>query len=442
MDKELKRGRVITGSSGEKYRVCKLIDSGSQAEVYRVKVVGTGEEKALKLYYSTINATKQKNILNYLIERGSIDKRLVMPEEIVVDSQTGRLGFTMELLPNNYKSMVDLVKRRVEPDPSFEMLVDMAIDICETFKCVHRNGLYYSDISLANVRFDPKTGAIKVIDTDNLCINGAVHSSIGGTPKFQAPELVKGQAYASTNTDLWALAVLLFYMFVIHHPLDGRVESNIEIIDDAASKYLYGDYAKFIYDPTDASNRPVPGYQDNAIIFWKIIPSSLKVAFTKAFTDGKTPEKRVTETEWLSIFYYLKVSRMKCPRCHAEVFYDHKLMMNNQPHICWNCDARMKPVGYLLFDSEHSIPIKLHGKLYEANTNSSAYGCGKASAEVIQNPHNPDQWGVKNTTNTNWKYINPNGQVSLVPMSKSAAIRDGAVIDFGNKKATIVINKR
>lgn len=442
MDKSYNKGKILTGNSGNKYRVCKLIDNGSQAEVYRVKNTVTGEEKALKMYYSTIDVNRQRNIINALIERGSIDKRLIMPEEIVVDSQTGRLGFTMELLPSDYKSMVDLVKRRINPDPNFEVLVDMAIEICETFKCIHRNGLFYSDISLSNIRFNPKTGEIKVIDTDNLCINGAERSSIGGTPKFQAPEMVRGEAYASTNTDLWALAVLLFYMFLVHHPLDGRVESEIQIIDDKASKYLYGDYAVFIYDPKDTRNRPVPGYQENAIIFWKLLPASLKDAFTKAFTDGKVPQKRITEAEWLSILYYLKVGRMICPRCHAEVFYDHKIMMKNQPHVCWNCDARIKPIGYLLFDSEHSIPIKLRGKLYEANTNSSAYGCGKASAEVIQNPNNPDQWGVKNTSNTNWKYINPNGQKSLVPTSKSAAIRDGAVIDFGNKKATIVINKR
>jgi hypothetical protein len=58
----------------------------------------------------------------------------------------------------------------------------------------------------------------------------------------------------STQTDLFSLAVLLFYMFVMHHPLEGRKELAIKCLDLPAMKKLYGTEPLFIFDPSDDSN--------------------------------------------------------------------------------------------------------------------------------------------------------------------------------------------
>ena len=50
-------------------------------------------------------------------------------------------------------------------------------------------------------------------------------------------------------TDLYSLAVILFYMFMVHHPLEGRREREITCLDLAAMKKLYGTEALFIFDP-------------------------------------------------------------------------------------------------------------------------------------------------------------------------------------------------
>ena len=57
--------------------------------------------------------------------------------------------------------------------------------------------------------FDPDTGDVLICDNDNVSANGIDNSSVYGTPRFMAPEIVMGQAKPSRNTDLYSLAVLL-----------------------------------------------------------------------------------------------------------------------------------------------------------------------------------------------------------------------------------------
>ena len=55
-----------------------------------------------------------------------------------------------------------------------------------------------------------------------------------------APEIVTGKAKPSRNTDLFSLAVLLFYMFMLNHPLEGKREARIKCMDIPAMNMLYG----------------------------------------------------------------------------------------------------------------------------------------------------------------------------------------------------------
>jgi hypothetical protein len=91
-----------------------------------------------------------------------------------------------------------------------------------------------------------------------------------------APEIVRGEIKPSRNTDRFSLAVLLFYMFMVNHPLEGAEEAKIKCMVIHAMNKLYGTHSIFIYDPVNTKNRPVPGYHDNAIIYWEIYPQYLK----------------------------------------------------------------------------------------------------------------------------------------------------------------------
>ena len=117
-------------------------------------------------------------------------------------------------------------------------------------------------------------------------MDGDTAGGILGTPRFMAPEIVRGDSLPSIQTDLFSLAVLLFYLFVVHHPLEGSRELAIHSFDLPAMTKLYGTHPLFIFDPQDASNRPVAAYHENAIVFWPLFPQFLRDLFIRSFTEG------------------------------------------------------------------------------------------------------------------------------------------------------------
>ena len=318
MDGQLKTGTILTSEAGEVYTVKQLLGSGGQGEVYSVEAKGISY--ALKWYFPKSATKNQKDILDNLIIKGKPDESFLWPQDLIFEKEGKPFGYIMPLRPKNYKGIIDMMKRKAEP--SFSCLCKAAFNLTKGYRALHNMGYCYRDISFGNVFFDPDTGDVLICDNDNVSYNSAP-SGIYGTPRFMAPEIVNGKAKPSTNTDLFSLAVLLFYMFMLNHPLEGKLEAEIKCMDYLAMNRLYGEHPVFIFDPKDTSNRPVRGYQDNALLFWDLYPRQLKELFIRSFTVGiNEANKRVTEAEWLDVLANLISGIEICPNCQAEVFYD------------------------------------------------------------------------------------------------------------------------
>lgn len=218
MDGQLKSGTVLTSESGNRYTVEKLLGSGGQGEVYAV--TAGHKTYALKWYYKNTATKIQKEILDNLIQSGAPDPSFLWPQDMIFRCYGESFGYIMPLRPKSYKSIVDMMKRKAEP--SFYCLCRAAYNLTKGYNALHGKGYSYRDISFGNVFFDPDTGDVLICDNDNVSYNGA-KTGIYGTPRFMAPEIVVGKAKPSRNTDLFSLAVLLFYMFMLNHPLEiGR----------------------------------------------------------------------------------------------------------------------------------------------------------------------------------------------------------------------------
>ncbi len=125
--------------------------------------------------------------------------------------------------------------------------------------------------------------------------------SIKGTPGFMAPEVANNLVEPNAASDRFSLAVLLFFIFVIGHPLKGKRELTLpyDASDPDQSHRLCAKDPVFIFDPNNDSNRPQPGVHDNPLSFWPIYPGSLRKLFIRAFTAGlHDPDARVMENEW------------------------------------------------------------------------------------------------------------------------------------------------
>lgn len=425
MDGQLKCGTVLTSESGNRYTVEKLLGSGGQGEVY--SVIADHKTYALKWYYKNTATKNQKEILDNLIQSGQPDPSFLWPQDMIFRAYGESFGYIMPLRPGNYKSIVDMMKRKAEP--SFYCLCKAAYNLTKGYNALHGKGYSYRDISFGNVFFDPDTGDVFICDNDNVSYNGA-KTGIYGTPRFMAPEIVVGKAKPSRNTDLFSLAVLLFYMFMLNHPLEGRREAQIKCMDIHAMNQLYGTDPLFIFDPDNRDNRPLAGYQDNAIIFWDLYPQQLKELFTASFTVGlQQPNRRITESKWLETFANLMSGIMICPNCGAEVFYDVYKEVNGVMHTCWGCQKAV-PVPTRLVIGRSTILLMSNTKIYKHHIDGE-HDMETVVGEVVQNPNNPNLWGIKNLTKENWTYIKADGTQIPITEGRSAAIAKDTKIDFG-----------
>lgn len=180
---------------------------------------------------------------------------------------------------------------------------------------MHMAGLAHSDLSYKNVLVDPAHGFACVIDVDGLVVPGKYPPDVVGTPDFIAPEVVASSHLAKgdparklprAETDLHALAVLIYMYLLYRHPLRGGKVHDLddEQRDEALSM---GENALFVEHPHDASNRirledvkptELP-WADTAQIPYTVTGPYLSPLFERAFiTALHQPNQRPSANEW------------------------------------------------------------------------------------------------------------------------------------------------
>ena len=424
IDGQLKNGTILTSECGNKYKVSCLLGAGGQGEVY--DVVCDGQHYALKWYFKGSATERQKKILETIIAKGSPDDSFLWPMELIVPAKSELFGYIMPLRPKNYKSIVDLMKKRV--NPSFYSLCKTAFNLTRGYQKLHAMGAKYQDISFGNLFFDPDNGDVLICDNDNVSFDDSKPGGVLGTPGFMAPEVVRGEKRPSRDTDRYSLAVLLFYLFMVNHPLEGKLEASIKCMDMAARVKLYGTDPVFIFDPDNKTNRPVKGIHDNANIYWPLYPEKLRQMFTKSFTEGLTsPSKRITEPEWMRMFSNMMSGMIQC-ECGAWNFYDEDLETKGAAHICWNCQKAIRIPTKLIIEKNRVLLNQntklLHHHVYDDLDIDTVVG------SVVQNPKNPAVWGIRNEDTANWTYEKADGTQIPVEIGRTAGIAPGVKILF------------
>lgn len=426
---------VRTASWALPCRVESLIGAGSQGEVYRASVEGSAF--ALKWYYDDMATEDQRAALRALIDAGPPDARFLWPVELVTGLSKPGFGYLMTLREPRYRRISDLLARRVTP--SFRSLATAGAHLAEGFFRLHAKGRCYRDISPGNVFVDPDSGDVLICDNDNVGVDGK-RGGILGTPRFMAPEVVRGEALPSTQTDLFSLAVLLFLILVNHHPLEGRKEADTRCLDLPAMSRLYGTEPVFIFDPVDHSNEPVPWYHDNALAFWPIYPAFLRKLFTRSFTEGiRDPDQgRIRDSTWRTALTRLRDSILYCG-CGAENFYDADALQaaGGSPGSCWKCSRpiQLPPrirIGKSVVMLNHDSKLFRHQLEQDISVDFTT-----PLAEVTRHPTIPTLWGLKNLTAERWTATASDGTVRNVEPARTVPLAMGTRVNFGNTMGEI-----
>lgn len=423
--------------AGERCEIKELIGSGGQGQVYHTSI--NGQDCALKWYFPHSATDAQRTAIERLIHKGPPNDRFLWPLDTAVCQGDTSFGYLMPLREPRYRGMAELMSRVI--DPTFKTLTTMALEMADSFLRLHSLGFCYSDISFGNIFFDPETGEISICDNDNVRVEGEGQSDVLGTPRFMAPEIVREEAKPNINTDLYSLAVILFYTFMVHHPLEGRREREIGCLDLPAMKKLYGTEALFIFDPKQGANRPVPGVHNNATLFWNLYPAYVREIFTRAFTEGlRDPAARVRESEWRSVFSRMRDQIFYCHHCGAENFLADE---GNLPEPlleqkCWSCGSVPAPPMRLML-GRHSIVLNQDTLLFPHHLDPNRRNdYSELLAEMVPHPKRADVWGLKNVSDQTWTTVPPAGApIVEVPPGRSVSLVPGLKIRFATSEGTI-----
>lgn len=441
MNGQLPKGHVLTTPGGAKLRVEDTFGSGAQGEVYRVST--DRGDRAVKWYHANMATPGQREIIETLVGRRLNDTRFLWPQALVTDpaDRAGAFGYLMAVRPRDFHDLPALFRREVKGINSRKLTI-VALNTAEAFLALHAQGRAYRDINYGNLFFNPANGDILICDNDNA-VEENKDTGIWGTSEFMAPELMRQDPNArpTVQTDLHALAVLLFMLLMNHHPLAGKAELDIRCFDDAAMKRLYGTKPVFLFDPGDASNRPVPGEQDTVIANWRVCPPVLRNLFTQAFTIGLArPEQRVRETVWRDTFSQVYDSIVECGHCGRSNYIDPGA--NPPPVTCWKCNRTvdLPPRLEIVRDERlrrvsRSIRLTQDAKVYEHHLRRtvSQHDYSRVVGEVEAHPTEKGRFGLRNATGKPWRVHNEaTRSLQDVPPGKRANLRPGLLIEFGD----------
>lgn len=431
LDPELPQG-LKAQPDDEPVEVLRLLGEGTQGVVYAVRC--RGQELALKLYRPEADSPAQRRLIERLIARRAPAAAFLWPLYLV-EQEGGAFGYLMELRQARFRACEDFIARRVSS--TFEALMTAGLQLADSFARLHAQGLCYSDISFGNIFFDPQRGDVRICDNDNVDTDGAESSGVLGTPRFMAPEIVRGEAQPSADTDRYALAVLLFYLLLGGHPLDGALEASIRCMDLVAMRRLYGEQPLYIFDPVDPRNRPAAGLHDNPIVFQPIYPQALMKLFERSFTAGlHAPRQRVLESEWRRGFLHARDQVQHCPACGRQSFA-------GPGRRCWSprCGRELPRPLLLELGPDWRVVMEPDRVLYPHHLDQNHQNVlTGAQAVVTRHPQDPGRLGLRNEGQAPWMLIRPDGTREDVPAGRNVPLQPGNTIQFfGGRSGRVIL---
>ena len=433
----IEKGISIVGENNTKVTVNYLIsDAGGQGDVYHATY--KGKDYALKWYCKhsddVIGGPQYGTIFEIYGEKNKPGEEFVWPLFLVNEENPadGKLfGYLMELLPDGYYEMADYLRMDTDPKvkhfSSYAAMLTAGLNIVSAMQKLHLKGWSYKDLNPKNFVIRPQDGKVLVVDNDNVSVDGDL-CSVKGTKGYMAPEIPKSnyKVNPTMETDRYSLAVVLYRLFFIDHPMEGKAWENYPLCTDKVEDYLYAVKPVFHFDPKNDANRPTEVYAPNATARWRVVPQELRNTFITAFTEGVSqPLRRPPESEWIAS---ISKSRDKLIRFNAE----------REQFVNFD-DIRTVPPRCLgMKIKSNLIALYPQKAIYEVSVDKNDKQFANLYAGIVYNK-NTGNLMIRNMTSKVWRGYSPDTkQLTDIGKGQDYEIKPGVMIEFQRENPRIV----
>ncbi len=201
------------------FRVVRKLAAGGMGAVYVAEQISTGRTRALKLMHPGL---VENPVLRGKFEQEARIGARISSDHVVevvaagVDAETGIPWLAMELLDG--EDLASAVKRRGKFSPA--EVVAIFEQLCHALAAAHKASIVHRDLKPENVYLaaSRRAGAVatvKILDFGIArVVEEAKNTSTGamGSPHWMAPEQTDKKTGVGPPADVWALALLAFYL--------------------------------------------------------------------------------------------------------------------------------------------------------------------------------------------------------------------------------------
>lgn len=425
---ELILNSTIELTNGKTCQVIRELGRGGQGIVYLVNY--DNGKYALKWYTINTKPAFYSNLENN-VKQGAPCDSFLWPLALS-KKQYGSFGYVMKLRPDGYEEIGSFMLAKVK-FANIDALLEACLQICSAFQKLHIVGLSYQDMNDGNFFINPRTGDVLICDNDNVAPN-KVNMGIVGKSGYMAPEIVENEAMPDRYTDYFSLGVILFILFYMNRPFEGKRVLNCPCLTEGAEKKLFGKDCVFIMDPSNDSNRPDPSLHKNVMRRWPLFPRLLRETFIRAFGKEaiQNPTKRIMDKTWQQIILQIRSQYVRCPNCGNKTFVDPETSASR----CFCGNVIQRP--FILKAGNFKIPLIHEQAIYKCQTHISTNNdFNEVYAEVVKHP-TTGKVGIMNKSGETWIVVLPNGEVRNIEPGRGLPALNDLRIKF-NKDITALI---
>lgn len=346
------------GISGKSYTIIEpAIGKGGEGSVY--KIVGM-PDYVLKVFLEKKRTeTRHRKLLAMIATPLSPTamKQITWPIDVVYsDSQF--VGYVMPAIKDNEELNVMYSDKYI---CTLSEKIRLAKNLCAAINAIHNSGQVCGDLNPKNIKVDPKTGRITLVDTDSYHIRDLkgkrIYRCEAGLPEYLPREMQEKMKNGmnlitaplptfTKYTDLFALAVHIFALLMNGcHPFACAIDNKENIMklsnsqpSVAAPQPIENICNGFFPFYTKKHGITIPRYAPK----FDILPKNIQSLFVRAFVDGHSdPAKRPDTVEWYHALSDMQKNLLTCS--------------NNNMHMYPN---HLRKCPWCELDKELSVPIE------------------------------------------------------------------------------------